>query len=120
MSPKTLPPTNEPIAKRLLDAWREAEARAYLNAFKEVRRELDEMEATHLLAMIVNTMLDLMAKRNLNARAAAHAMMSEMSATRSRMFVMAAAVDVLLHDRKPGSKVEKLPTMEDTLRLAMA
>lgn len=105
--------------QRLTDAWNEAEARAYLHAYKEVMVQLQELNSKHILVTIVNNLLSRMERHKLPIHGAAKDLMREMDHPRSRMFVMAAAVDVALHARKPGIKVKQIPDWEETLKAAV-
>lgn len=117
----TLPPmsaTEEATVRRLTDAWAEGEARSYLHAYQEVMTQLQEVNSKHIVANIVNKLLAIMKLRKLSIHAAAKELMREMDHPRSRMFVMAAAVDVALHGRKAGDKVKEIPDWEEALKAA--
>lgn len=102
-------------AKRLAAAWAEGEARTYLKCYQEVMTQLEETQGMSLLVSIVNNLLARMKKERQTVHAAANALMKEVESKRTRMFIMAAAVDVLFNERKAGDKVQSLPTMAETL-----
>lgn len=104
------------LVGKLTEAWAEGEARAYLHAYKEVMAQLQEMNSKHLLVSLVNNLLARMKMHKLPIHGAAKDLMREMDHPRSRMFVMAAAVDVAIHRRDPAIKVKQIPDWEETLK----
>lgn len=104
-----------PIASRLTLAFAEGEAAAYLKAYKEVLGQLEEQRATHLLVSVVNTLLKRMAVKGELPYLAGKGLMGELEAQRSKMFVMAAMVDVTLNERKAGEVVTAVGGMAETL-----
>jgi hypothetical protein len=103
------------IASRLALAYAEGEAATYLKAYKEVLGQLEEQKATHLLVSVVNTLLKRMAVKGETAYLAGKGLMAEMAAQRSKMFVMAAMVDITLNERKAGEVVTAVGGMKETL-----
>jgi hypothetical protein len=114
-----MPATEAAAVRRLMDAWAEGEARSFLHAYKEVMAQLQELNSKHVVANIVNELLKIMKLRKLTIHGAAKELMKEMEHPRSRMFVMAAAVDVALHARKAGDTVKEIPDWQDALKAAL-
>lgn len=102
-------------ARMLVLYWTEEESKLYMRAYQSVMQQLESEKATSLLLSVVNTMLERMAKDGLEVHTASVAMIREMKAERSKFFVMAAAVDIALNDRKAGERVAVLPSMAETL-----
>lgn len=106
---------NPELNARLIEAFAEGEAGAYLSAYEEVTAQLEKEHAQSLLTSVVNNVLMRMITDNCSVHSASIRVMEEMSSLRSKYFVMAAAVDIALNERQPGVIVKKVATAAETL-----
>lgn len=100
---------------RLITAFAEGEAMAYLAAYEEITTQLEKEHAQSLLTTVVNKVLERMLLDNCSVHSASVRVMDELSSLRSKYFVMAAAVDIALNDRKAGTVIERVATAAETL-----
>lgn len=101
--------------RMLAMAWLEGECTTYIRSYVTVMDQLESQESLHLMVTIVNNLLARMKKFRQAAYPAAQALMREFGSKTMRKFVMAAAVDIALNERKAGEKVTEIPTAKETL-----
>lgn len=117
-TPTLGPMPARPLAERAADAWTEAVIHTYFKAYREVLSQLEAEKGTSLLVTIINKLLDRMHRKKIGAHEASISLMDELESKRSRLFVMAAAVEVLIHKLAPGTTVTSVHTLKETMEKA--
>jgi hypothetical protein len=88
--------------------------KGYLNAYINVMDVLEQEKNRDLLLGPVNMLLQRMLTSKLNAVEAAAQVARTLGTEKGRLFLYAAAVDIMLNDRQPGQQVTTIPTREET------
>ena len=94
----------------LAEAFVSAEVEAFMKAWYHVMEQAPEQ-----LLPVVNTLLHRMWKDRSDLHVASFALMADLETLTGKQFVMAAAVDIAIHNRKAGSRVKSIEPLKEIL-----